>query len=190
MKSFFFLLISTLLLLSSCTQINKEDISGVWVINKATFNGTPVEMASKTIRRYVPTFLKNKFTLIFLSNSTVDFPGINTKDVPCKWLIKNDKLYISFDTLRFKNEALSQIDSLGTQIMLNHDPSLKKRYLFKRDSILKITNIAVFKNPISIYTGIYNIDKTEDRLIIKSTTTQIELIDLLIAFKKAIKHVH
>jgi len=181
------LILLSLCFLTTCEKVKQKDFYGDWIIDTAIYKGNLIPMATKTIKVYfLPTGFQNKFTLKFNPDSTIDFPGINTEDIPCKWKIDNGKLIIQFDTVRFRENALLQIDSLAKQTMFNHDSALKRKYVFKHDSILDIKNVNVLKVPIEIYSGIYTIQKTNDKLIIKSSTTTFQLINLQRALDKRI----
>ncbi len=177
------------LLLYSCNQIDKEDFSGEWIVNKATFKNVDISFpTTKSIKLSVmPLGYGNKNTITFnLKDSTVSFPGINTEDIPCKWKIGDKKLTIYFDTVGFENDALLSIDTIKTASILNHDSILKTIYDFKRDSILKIKNTNTLKVPLQAYVGVYNIEKVNHGLILTSSTTRLELLNLDYIFKRAI----
>jgi len=165
--------------LSRCNKIDETDVVGEWIINKATFRGGNITMASKSIKfMMLPIGYEHKTTLTFNVDSTVDFPGIFTKDIPLKWTVKDKRLILSFDSLKFKNDALSQLDSLKTESLLTHNSILKTKYNFKRDSILGTINTQGFKTPLAVYSGTYTIEKVKEKMVLTSATTRIELLNL------------
>lgn len=177
-RTILFLFISVIC--CACNQIDQKDLSGQWLINKAFFKGAPIKINSKSFRvAFVPVGYEANYNLNFnVKDSTVSFPGILTEDIPCKWVIDDNKLTINFDAATFNNDALFPIDSLKQESLLKHDSVLIKTYAFKRDSILKKKNIDSLLEPIKIYTGTYNIEKIRGGLILTSATTKFELYNL------------
>jgi len=173
-------LLSIFLLRCNQIETKKKDIAGAWIINKAVYHDTKIITSSKTAKLYMlPPDYKGKNTLAFnIEDSTAVFPGIGTEDVPCKWLVKDKRLIITFDTLKFEKNALESIDNLKIESILRRDSALKKTYNFKRDSILKNRSINIYKLPLSIYVGAYTIAKAGSLLILTSSTTRFELLNL------------
>ncbi len=187
-KKILILPVFLLLLLCSCNKISERDFSGEWIINKAVYKNEDIVMASKSIKlAFLPSGYENKQTIRFnVADSTLDMPGMYTKDVPCRWMVKDKKLTITFDSSRFTDDALRPLDSIKTAFVLSKDTLLKKLYTFKRDSILRTLNTDVFKKALPVYLGTYNVKKIKGGLILTSPTTRFELVNSDYALRRVI----
>jgi hypothetical protein len=183
----YYLAIASFIFLGSCSRIKKQDFQGLWIIDTATFYGKSIEISSKTISfAFRPMGLREKSSIYFKADSTVDFPGINTEDLPCKWRVADGKLVISFDTVKFKSKGLWLLDDMQTIVMLKHDPLMVKKYNVKRDSILNANDINTFKVPIGIYAGTYNVERIKEGFLLNSPTTKFLLLNAEYATKNNI----
>ncbi|MDB5125596.1 MAG: hypothetical protein JWP94_3725 [Mucilaginibacter sp.] len=177
----YYIIFATFLLsLYACIKPEKHTIIGHWVINLAIYKRMTLIMTSKTLKvELLPAGFGGKMILKFEKDSTVEFPGIGSYDVPCTWSVRNDELKITLDSSRMMKAAFAQFDNIRTKSILKHDKKLIEVYKAKCDSILLSKDVVDIKNAANIYTGVYKIKiaKNGSILTITSPTTEFFLVN-------------
>ena len=170
-----------LLTFYSCIKPAERGISGDWVTYTANYKHMTLITSAKTPRLELPPVgYEDEVVLNFKKDSTVDFPGIRSYDVPCIWSVKHDELTIRLDTSRLKKGLTARVDSIHGKSVLKGDKEQQSHYKAKYDSILfSKKDVADIKKAAEIYTGVYKVEVMNKGQILRLTspTTDFYLLN-------------
>ena len=176
-----------IILFNSCSKIEEEDLNGYWLIDEMFYKGGAIRPSSSKVLKFTPVgYGEHEVVYFASSNHKCDLPGINSNDIQLRWQIDNGKIVLYFDSSLLLNNILEPIEKFKPlKQFYEPNPEDIKRYTndsanYKRmrDSILFSAEIKAIRDAINIYAGHYTIElKNEEALIIKSSTTQIHLLN-------------
>jgi len=104
---------------------------------------------------FTPPGNSDELLLNFKKDSTVDFPGIQSYDVPCTWSVTGDDLKIAIDMRQLEKYVFAKFDYLRAKSALTHDKSLLTLYQTKCDSALAGRDVTDIKKAANVYAGVY-----------------------------------
>jgi hypothetical protein len=174
--------------LPACSSSNNPEIEGDWILNGMVYKGKEIHPQSHTAKLVMnPVSFANKEILTFQSQSkTGRFPGLQSPDFLIKWKVKGDSIFIEGDSLFLKETILKPIEHLKTDALLNQDASMQQMYEHKKDSILTNIGFSTYSKALEVYTGKYKMEKYDDKTVLISKTTVMELVNLEKAYDAAI----
>jgi hypothetical protein len=162
----------------ACIKLKEQTIIGGWVIDTVLYHHVPLMMPARTPRPdIIPAGFRGKMILRFEKDSTVNFPGIYSYDVPCIWRVNNNEMEIRLDSLRVMNDAFYQFDYLRVQSILKDNKKLMAVYRTKCDSVSTSKDVVDIKNAAKVYTGVYKVKRDGSIITLVSPTTEFELVN-------------
>src|SRR5690349_10885309 len=92
----------------SCGQ-KRELVKNTWIVIDGTFMGRPIEFHSTDLLKFTDRTGSEIKNLNFSKDQTIVLPGINSPNISARWVIEDDKVRFSVDSIRYS--IYSTIDS-------------------------------------------------------------------------------
>lgn len=173
-----------LMSLIGCDQ--KGELSkGNWIITEGTYKGKKIHFLSTDLIQFRDASGNINSNLKFFEDGRITLPGINSSDVRGRWIVIDEKLYLSIDTAKYDFIYKTHEKPQYLSSLIENDIQ-QKRYL---DSLERLDSIKLInwqkKNPLlsnefrdimKVYSNPFEIKIKGDVLILESNTTTLKAL--------------